>query len=94
MLSEKAPFLIISFLSILGAVPGLFLPETADLKMPDSLDDIDQFGRHDRFFWMPLCQNKRRFKKSYNQQLEIKQNEAFESIHDILMIGIKVPAKE
>ena len=36
--SEKAPFLITGLLSLLGAVPGLFLPETADLKMPDTLE--------------------------------------------------------
>ena len=38
MLSESAPFLITAALAFLGAVPGLFLPETADLKMPDTLE--------------------------------------------------------
>ena len=64
VISEKAPFLIISFLCMLGAIPGLLLPETADLKMPDSLEDIKEFGRHDRLFWMPLCKSRRRFRKS------------------------------
>ena len=49
---------------MLGAIPGLLLPETADLKMPDSLEDIKEFGRHDRLFWMPLCKSRRRFRKS------------------------------
>ena len=43
---------------------GLFLPETSDLKMPDTLEDIKDFGRHDRLLWMPICQSRRRFKKS------------------------------
>ena len=64
VISEKAPFLIIGFLCLLGAIPGLFLPETADLKMPETLEDIKKFGRHDRLFWMPLCRSRRRFRKS------------------------------
>ena len=82
VLSEKAPFLIIAVLCVLGAVPGLYLPETSDLKMPDSLEDIQEVGRsdinlntnrrqslsflsrrQDRFFWMPLCRGRRRFRK-------------------------------
>ena len=45
VISEKAPYLIIALLCVIGAVPGLFLPETADLKMPDTLEDIREFGR-------------------------------------------------
>ena len=45
VLSDKAPFLIISFLCILGAVPGLYLPETAEIKMPETLEDIEELGR-------------------------------------------------
>ena len=45
VLSEKAPFLIIALLCVLGSVPSLFLPETADVKMPDSLEDINEFGK-------------------------------------------------
>merc|ERR1711874_575293 len=65
VLSEKTPFLVIAVLSLVGAIPGLFLPETADLKMPASLEDMEDFGKHDRFFWLPLCKGKRRFKKTY-----------------------------
>ena len=59
MLSEKAPFLIVAFLGVIGAIPGLLLPETADLKLPDSLEDMKEFGKHDRFFWMPVCKSQR-----------------------------------
>ena len=43
--SEKAPFLIVAILSLFGAFPGLFLPETADVHLPDSLEEIEEFGR-------------------------------------------------
>ena len=45
VLSDKAPYLIICLLCVLGAVPGLFLPETAEIKMPDTLEDIGELGR-------------------------------------------------
>ena len=45
VLSETAPFLITSLLCVLGSVPALLLPETAELKMPDSLEDIKLLGR-------------------------------------------------
>jgi len=86
VLSDKAPFLIIAFLSFIGAIPGIFLPETADLKMPDSLEDIETFGQHDRLFWMPLCKSRRRFKKSYQEDfnnIAMKENNAFEWKHDL-----------
>ena len=59
MISEKAPFLIVAFLGIIGAVPGLLLPETADLKLPETLEDMKELGKNDRFFWMPLCKANR-----------------------------------
>ena len=45
VLSEKAPFLIIGIIAILGSCPGLFLPETADVNLPDSLEEIEDFGK-------------------------------------------------
>ena len=34
-----------AILSLFGAFPGLFLPETADVHLPDSLEEIEEFGR-------------------------------------------------
>ena len=45
VISEKAPFLLIAGLCVVGAIPALFLPETADMRMPDSLEDMKEFGR-------------------------------------------------
>lgn len=45
VLSEKAPFLIIGIIAILGSCPGLFLPETADVNLPDSLEEMKDFGK-------------------------------------------------
>merc|ERR1719510_949721 len=87
VISEKAPFLIIAFLCVVGAVPGLFLPETADLKMPDSLEDIKEFGRRDRLLWMPLCKGRRRFKKRSDENFDpissVQDNKGFRNIDEV-----------
>ena len=44
-MSENAPFLLIGFIAFLGSLPGLFLPETAGVDLPDSVKDIEEFGR-------------------------------------------------
>merc|ERR1719184_742963 len=36
VISESTPFLIIGIISIVGSFPGLFLPETTDVNLPDS----------------------------------------------------------
>ena len=45
VVSEIAPFIIIGSIALVGSIPGLFLPETAGVDLPDSLDDVEEFGR-------------------------------------------------
>lgn len=68
VVSEKAPFIILGIIGIFSAIPGLFLPETADVKFPETLEDAEIFGKNDRFFWMPLCGSASRYKKQQNTQ--------------------------
>jgi len=87
--------LIIAFLSILGSLPGLYLPETADRKMPETLEDMKEFGRHDRFSWMPICKSRSRFKKKFQyleglpsplkdfNTIHMKDNKGFDRKHDL-----------
>ncbi|XP_023327758.1 solute carrier family 22 member 5 isoform X4 [Eurytemora carolleeae] len=58
------PFYLIGVLGILGAIPGLFLPETAGTNLPDTIEETHQYGRLDNFFWFPLMGPKRRYKIS------------------------------
>ena len=78
--------MIIAFLSIIGAIPGLYLPETADRKMPETLEDMKDFGRHDRLFWMPICRSRRRFRKTEFDDINtinMKDNKGFDRKHDL-----------
>ena len=49
--------------AILGSLPAVFLPETADQELPGSLEDMKSFGKKDFFFWMPFMKNTPRFKR-------------------------------
>ena len=40
-----SPFLIIGSIALVGSIPGLFLPETAGIDLPDSFNDVEDFGR-------------------------------------------------
>merc|ERR1719491_457385 len=42
-LSEKAPWLIIALIAFIAVVPGLFLPETAGVTLPDTLESMKTF---------------------------------------------------
>ena len=57
VLSPAAPCLLLAAVSLVGAVPGLFLPETAGLELPATLADAATFGTRDSFFWLPVMRN-------------------------------------
>lgn len=81
-LSEKAPWIIISLIAFVASIPGLFLPETAGVNLPDNLESMKTFGKNDRFFWMPLLgadarQDKQ--KSSNKKEVRAEENLAFSS---------------
>jgi len=82
-LSEKAPWIIISLIAFVASVPGLFLPETAGVNLPDNLESMKTFGKNDRFFWMPLLGADARQdtqKSSNKKEVRAEENLAFSSI--------------
>jgi len=82
-LSEKAPWIIISLVAIIASIPGLFLPETAGVNLPDNLESMKTFGKNDRFFWMPLLGSDAREvkpKTSNKREIGAEDNPAFSPI--------------
>jgi len=82
-LSEKAPWIIISLIAIIASIPGLFLPETAGVNLPDNLESMKTFGKNDRFFWMPLLGLDAREvkpKTSNKKEIGAEDNPAFSPI--------------
>lgn len=59
---HRLPFLILGLGSFLGAAFSLFLPETAGVDLPDTVEDAEQFGKGQKF-WLVPCIEKRKSKK-------------------------------
>jgi len=45
----RYPYLVMFLICILGAVSTSFLPETVGAKLPETLEDANQFGRSDKY---------------------------------------------
>ena len=43
--SSIAPYLLMGVIGLLGAVAGPFLPETTGASLPDSPEDVEEFGK-------------------------------------------------
>merc|ERR1719495_161537 len=80
VLHPDAPFYIIGILGLLGMLPGIFLPETAGISLPNTMEEAKNLGLNANFFWMPLMNEKHRFKtdKSADVALKTEVNEAFQ----------------
>ncbi|XP_052749087.1 organic cation transporter protein-like [Galleria mellonella] len=59
-ISQDLPLLILGILGIVGGLLCLFLPETMDTEMPQTLQDGENFGKDQRFWDMPCFPKKRK----------------------------------
>ncbi|KAG1650747.1 Carcinine transporter [Nymphon striatum] len=57
------PLQVLGTTAIIGAVLITFLPETANKTLPHTLKEGDEFGEHQKYFYMPCCQNFRKKEK-------------------------------
>ncbi|KAL1452485.1 hypothetical protein WDU94_006713 [Cyamophila willieti] len=51
----KLPFIVLGIIGILGGSLSIFLPETLDEDLPDTLEDGEEFGRHQKIHHAPCC---------------------------------------
>jgi len=58
------PFILIGCIGVFSAIPVIFLPETAGVTLPDTVEDAKTYGINDNIFWMPLCGENNRHKKN------------------------------
>ncbi|XP_067618642.1 carcinine transporter-like isoform X2 [Eurosta solidaginis] len=49
----RAPYYILGTLFFIGGIGALFLPETLHKKLPDTMEEARNFGKHDKFFSLP-----------------------------------------
>ncbi|GLV32144.1 uncharacterized protein CBL_11898 [Carabus blaptoides fortunei] len=57
-ISPSLPLLILGFLGIIGGILALFLPETLNHELPQTLEDGEQFGKHQKMWDFPCCMKK------------------------------------
>lgn len=61
------PLIILGVIGIIGGFLCLFLPETLNKELPQTLDDGEQFGLNQGFWDFPWCNQKR-----YNNKFEAR----------------------
>ena len=54
------PFYILAFGAVIGGVIALFLPETAGIDLPDTIEEAEEFRKDQHFFLVPFMEEKRR----------------------------------
>ncbi|XP_017777599.1 PREDICTED: organic cation transporter protein-like [Nicrophorus vespilloides] len=57
-ISTSLPLLILGIIGILGGMLALFLPETLDHELPQTLQDGEEFGKDQKFFEFPCMARK------------------------------------
>lgn len=61
---EGFPMLIICTIAFMGAMSVLFLPETLGHDLPQTIDQGEEFGKDQSFWWLP-CHKKALFEQQY-----------------------------
>ena len=54
-ISPVLPLLVLGSLGVVGGILALFLPETLDKDLPQTLQDGENFGRGQQFLDFPCC---------------------------------------
>lgn len=49
------PLLVLGVMGIIGGVLSLFLPETMDQELPQTMQDGEDFGKDQKFFDIPCA---------------------------------------
>ncbi|XP_059620795.1 carcinine transporter isoform X2 [Phlebotomus argentipes] len=63
----RYPFMIMGVLLVIGAVSSLFLPETLHEKLPETLQEAQEFGANQPFWWYPRAPKDAKPKPKYEE---------------------------
>ncbi|KAK9744819.1 Sugar transporter [Popillia japonica] len=66
-ISPSLPLLILGILGVVGGILALFLPETLDHELPQTLQDGENFGLHQKFLDFPCTKKKTAEEKTVNR---------------------------
>ncbi|KAK0182421.1 hypothetical protein PV327_000563 [Microctonus hyperodae] len=66
---KELPLLCLGIVSIIDAFLTLTLPETLDQELPESIDEGNDFGREQSFWWVPCISSSPEKKRKYRKKL-------------------------
>ena len=59
----EMPFIIMGILGVISGTLIMFLPETAKVKLPETIEEGELFGTDQNFFYMPMFNSVTRMNK-------------------------------
>lgn len=68
-IAEELPLISLGVLSLIDALLTLGLPETLDQDLPESLEEGNDFGKEQSFWWIPCISSSHVKKKKYRKKL-------------------------
>ena len=71
------PFYILGGGGIIGSFAILSMPETADEKLPDTVEEAEEFGRGQKMFPMPILKGR----SQKVAPMEAVQMQSFHQLH-------------
>ncbi|XP_058789014.1 organic cation transporter protein-like [Phymastichus coffea] len=74
---KSLPLIVLGTLSLIDAALTLTLPETMDQELPESLEEGNDFGRQQSFWWFPCIKRSPEKKKKYRKTLAGATNAGF-----------------
>jgi hypothetical protein len=73
-ISTVLPLLVLGIVGVLGGITALFLPETLDKELPQTLQDGENFGKGQQFLDFPCCSKLVEFCLTLSKPSECTQN--------------------
>ena len=65
VVAESLPFWILGTVGMAACILPLFLPETAGVDLPDTIEDAESLGKGQKFFSMPIFSRHRKQNRVY-----------------------------
>ena len=50
--------MLLALIGLIGALSAIFLPETAGVDLPNTIEEAEHFGRDQSFFYVPILHGK------------------------------------
>ncbi|XP_063836586.1 organic cation transporter protein-like [Ostrinia nubilalis] len=81
-ISQDLPLLILGVLGVIGGLLCLFLPETMDTEMPQTLQDGENFGKDQKFWDFPCFPRKKSPEEDEENPGQYRKRESISSSKD------------